>query len=106
MVVVVLLFGAARLFLPWDQLRTGFLVSAGAAYAFHVTLTLHMLKTRQSDITENGYVFSAAVIFIGNALVLLLGLALLSPAPGLPTALSWCWESTIDLVLSVREWVG
>jgi len=44
----------------------------GAAYAFHITLTWHILQTHQTDITSQGYIFSAVVIFLGNAIVLLL----------------------------------
>jgi hypothetical protein len=50
----------------------------GAAYAFHVTLTLEILRTRQTDITSQGYLFSAVVIFLGNALVLLAAVPLLT----------------------------
>lgn len=59
-------------YLPW------FHFVLGAAYAFHVTLTFEILKTRQTDITSQGYFFSATVIFLGNALVLILGVPLLT----------------------------
>ena len=45
---------------------SGFICAVGAAYAFHVTLTWHTLKTRQSDITSQGWLFSAVIIFLGN----------------------------------------
>jgi hypothetical protein len=60
-----------RAYLPWFHLLLG------AAYAFHVTLTWEILKTRQTDITGQGYLFSAVVIFLGNALVLLAAVPLL-----------------------------
>jgi len=53
----------------------------GAAYAFHVSLTIHVLQTRQSDITSQGYLFSAVVIFLGNVCVLLFGIPLLTRHP-------------------------
>jgi hypothetical protein len=63
-----------------------------------VTLTGHVLKTRQSDVTDQGYVFSATVIALGNLLVLVLALPLLTGQPDLPTAGRWCWEGTRQAV--------
>jgi hypothetical protein len=77
-----------RGYLPWFHLLLG------AAYAFHVTLTLHVLQTRQSDITGQGYLFSAVVIFLGNVMVLLFGVPLLTHRPQLFKIFSiWCVET-------------
>ncbi|MEI6075578.1 MAG: M50 family metallopeptidase [Verrucomicrobiota bacterium] len=67
----------------WHQERVWFHLLLGAAYAFHVTLTLHVLQTRQSDVTDQGYLFSAVVIFLGNISVLLLGISLLGRRLGI-----------------------
>jgi len=70
--VVCILVGAWRsAYVPWFHLLLG------AAYAFHLTLTWHILRTRQTDITSQGYIFSAVVIFLGNAFVLLMGVPVL-----------------------------
>ena len=76
----------------------------GAAYAFHVTLTWHILKTRQSDITQHGYLFSAVVIFLGNITVLLLGIPLLVPKVGICTALGWWLERTGEVFHLIGLW--
>jgi hypothetical protein len=47
-----------------------------------VTLTFHVLQTQQSDITSQGYLFSAVVIFLGNVCVLLFGIPLLTAKVG------------------------
>ena len=78
----------------WDWPLVYFHLLVGAAYAFHVTLTLHVLQTRQSDITGQGYLFSAVVIFLGNAGVLWLGLPLLTAKVGILNSLGWWLEST------------
>ena len=78
----------------WNWPMVGFHLLVGAAYAFHVTLTFHVLQTRQSDITSQGYLFSAAVIFLGNVSVLLFGIPLLTARFGLLDALAWWAEST------------
>jgi len=72
-----------RAYLPWFHLLLG------AAYAFHVTLTWEILKTRQSDITSQGYLFSAVVIFLGNALVLLAAVPLLTGHELYPAFRCW-----------------
>ena len=80
----------------WDlrQYHVWFHLLLGAAYSFHVTLTWHVLKTNQTDITDQGYLFSAVVIFLGNVLVLLIGIPLLTGQPQVGQALRWWWECT------------
>lgn len=85
-VVLVAVFALGNALADWARYRVWFHLLLGAAYAFHVTLTAHVLKTRQSDITSQGYVFSAVVIFLGNAAVLLAGLPLLTGAVPLSRA--------------------
>jgi hypothetical protein len=78
-VLLVVIFFVGDLLWQW---RRGYLVwfhlLLGAAYAFHVTLTWEILKTRQSDITSQGRLFSAVIIFLGNALVVLVAVPLLT----------------------------
>lgn len=93
-VLVVAIFCVGHLVWGWRGLLALFHLLLGAAYAFHVTLTAHTLKTQQSDITEQGYLFSAVVIFLGNITVLLLGVPLLVPKVGVWTALGWWFECT------------
>jgi hypothetical protein len=104
-VLVVILFLGARLVISWAQLEVWFLLLLGAAYAFHITLTGHILKTHQSDLSGHGYLFSAVVIFLGNIGVLMLAIPILTGTPPLPTALQWCWEDTVHLIRSIPGWI-
>src|ERR1700722_19287397 len=61
--LVVGLFIIGHLIWNWEPYMVWFHLLLGAAYAFHVTLTWHVLKTEQTDITQQGYLFSAVVIF-------------------------------------------
>ena len=70
----------------------------GAAYSFHVTLTWHILKHQQTDISEQGYLFSAVVIFLGNVGVLLVGIPLLAAKVDVLTALGWWLECTGEVM--------
>ena len=97
-VLVVLVFLAARGFGEWRHYVVWFHLLLGAAYAFHVTLNWHILQGSQSDITNEGYLFSAVIIFLGNVTVLILGVPLLASRVGVLTALWWWWDSTREVV--------
>lgn len=97
-VLVVLVFLIGHLIWGWARWTPGFHLLLGAAYAFHLTLTWEILKTRQSDITGQGYLFSGVVIFLGNVLVLLLGIPLLTGQGRLLTVLGWWLEATAALL--------
>ena len=92
--LVVLVFAVGTIFWDWQRHAVWFHLCIGAAYAFHVTLTFHALKTRQSDITQQGYLFSAVIIFLGNVAVLLAGVPLLTERVSLLNSLGWVLECT------------
>jgi len=95
---VVLVFMVGHLIWGWTRYLVWFHLLVGAAYAFHVTLTWQTLRTRQSDITQQGYLFSAAVIWLGNVAVLLFGVPLVTARVGLLTALRWWLECTGEVL--------
>jgi len=97
-VLVIVVFLLGHLVWNWRDFFIWFHLLIGAAYAFHVTLTGHVLKTEQSDITSQGYLFSAAVIFLGNVMVLLVGLPLLTAKVDLTTMLGWWFENTGQVI--------
>jgi hypothetical protein len=108
-VLVVAVFAAGHLIGDWRTYVAWFHLLLGAAMAFHATMTWHVLQTRQTDITQQGYLFSAVVIFLGNVGVLLLGVPLLADKVSLWTALDWWLQCTGDVFRSVtgllRAWL-
>jgi len=102
-ILVVLVFVIGHYLWNWRSYISWFHLLLGAAYSFHVTLTWHILKHDQTDISQQGYIFSAVVIFLGNVTVLLLGIPLLIDAIGVPTALTWWFESTRDFIGQLRH---
>ena len=92
--LVVLVFLTGHWLWNWQPYLVWFHLLLGAAYGFHVTLTWHILKGRQSDISDQGYLFSAVVIFLGNVFVLLLGIPLLTGNVNIATAFSWWMKGT------------
>lgn len=103
-ILVVVIFVAGHLLWNWKDFFVWFHLFIGAAYAFHVTLNAHVLKTQQSDITSQGYLFSAVVIFLGNILVLLFGLPLLTAKVDLRTMLGWWFTNASDLLRTMCSW--
>src|SRR6478735_1221310 len=53
-ILLVLIFWAGHWFFNWRHFLVWFHLLVGAAYAFHVTLTAHILKHDQTDITDQG----------------------------------------------------
>ena len=96
--IVVLIFVIGHLVWGWARYQVWFHLLIGAAYAFHVTLTWHVLQTRQSDVTQQGYLFSAVVIWLGNVGVLLVGVSWVTARVELLTALSWCLGATGEVL--------
>jgi hypothetical protein len=101
-VIVIAVFAIGNLIWNWHCYLVWFHLLLGVAYAFHLTLTFHVLQTRQSDITSQGYLFSGVVIFLGNALVLLFGIPLLTRSPHLLEVFSRLFAETGK----VFEWLN
>ena len=97
-ILVVVVFAAGHLIWNWRPYAVWFHLLLGAAYAFHVTLTAHILKQGQSDLAEHGYLFSAVIIFLGNMAVLLAALPVLTSRVGVLTALGWWLSATADVL--------
>lgn len=98
-VIWLLLWSAVHGLFPAFQ-RVWLHLGLGMSYAFHVTLTVHILRIRQSDITSQGRLLSAMVILIGNLLVPVLALPALTGTVRLTDAL-WHWA---DQSGRVMEW--
>lgn len=97
------LFTFGHVLFGWTRFMPLFHLLVGAAYSFHITLTCQILRTRQSDITSQGLLFSAVVIFLGNASVLLLGLPLLTERIGVLTALNWWIQSSVNVIVRLMK---
>jgi hypothetical protein len=92
-------------FFFWKEapyMREGFLAALGLTWMFHLTFTLWVLPRGQSDLHGPGRIFSIAIIYLANAI--LLGGALVVLAP----EVSWhaygreLWASTV----AFYQWAG
>ncbi len=85
---------------PWiDPL---FHFGLGGTYAFHFTLTGWILRIRQSDLSGEGYLLSAMVIWLGNVAIGLLAVPLLTGNGSCYGTLTTAFEytgRTLDFIL-------
>lgn len=95
---VVALFALGNAVWNWRPYAVWFHLLLGLAYAFHLTMTWHILQQEQPDFTEHGFLFSAVVVFLGNMAVLLVGVPLLAGGVGILTALGW-WAAAVGHLL-------
>jgi len=105
-VLVILCFVIGDWLWGWTRYRVWFHLLIGASYAFHVTLTLHVLKNRQSDITRQGYLFSAVIIWLGNAAVLLTGISLLMNRVDMLAAFGLVLRATGDVIQQLGRFLS
>ncbi len=68
--LVIAAYYLAGIWLEVDPYTSWWLGAVGFTWAFHVTFTLNMLAERQPDIQEHGRIFSYAVIYLMNVLVI------------------------------------
>ena len=90
----------------WSAASPWFHLLLGLAYGFHLTLTWHILGTDQTDVSSQGYMFSATVIYLGNIFVLLLGLPLLTANVRVLEALQWWGDELFVLAQAVVRLAG
>ncbi|MGB9601917.1 MAG: hypothetical protein ACPMAG_03915 [Limisphaerales bacterium] len=76
--IIVVAYAIGSAFYDLQKYRAVFHLLLGMAYAFHITFTISVLQTKQSDILSQGRVFSWIIIAIGNLLVLIIALPILS----------------------------
>lgn len=73
----------------------------GLTWCFHITFTLQVLRTEQSDLQLNGEFFSMMLIFLAN--IALLGALFISASP----TLGWqdVWEDARNIVITLWAWM-
>lgn len=93
-------------FLGWRGPGFWFHLGLGVTYAFHVTLTASILRTRQPDLEGEGWIFSTVLIWLVHAVVLLLAVPWLSGRVAPLTALLWAGDRTLRIVAQLARWMG
>lgn len=97
-------FEVGRRFWGWDGFLWVFHFGLGALYAFHITLTAHVLQTRQPDLQSEGVFFSVMVIWLGNVVIPLLLLPGLVAGQRVWTVLGWVPEEMMRLGRWILGW--
>ncbi len=100
-------FLALAWFLGWKRHVPWFHLGLGMTYAFHLTLTAVVLRTRQPDLESEGWIFSGVIIWLGHAVLLLAAIPLLGPvvAPvdAVTVAGDRVWRVLLTLVRGVSN---
>ena len=78
-ILVLALYGGLSLFLDMQPYGRLLYALVGATWAFHLTFTCWMIPKNQSDLSDNGTIFSLVVIYLINLLLLSAMLIIASP---------------------------
>ena len=78
-ILVIALYGALSLFVNMQPYGRLLYALIGGTWAFHLTFTCWMIPKNQSDLSDNGTIFSLVVIYLINLLLLSAMLIIVSP---------------------------
>ena len=78
-IFVIALYGALSLFVNMQPYGRLLYALVGVTWAFHLTFTCWMIPKNQSDLSDNGTIFSLVVIYLINLLLLAAMLVIASP---------------------------
>ena len=96
-----LLFSVLGIWLDTRPAMPGFHLGLGIAYAFHLSLTVQVLRTDQPDLRGEGWFFSLMLIWFAHSLLLLLAIPMLTDRVRLGTAFGWALDRTVRVVARV-----
>ncbi len=83
-IFVIALYGALSLFLDLQPYGRLLYALVGLTWAFHLTFTCWMIPKNQTDLSDNGTIFSLVVIYLMN--LVLLGALLIVASPNITFA--------------------
>ncbi|MSR65706.1 MAG: hypothetical protein EXS18_08005 [Verrucomicrobiae bacterium] len=99
-------FLAGDFFWDWYGYIRVLCFSLGLGWSFHLTFTITTLFTRQSDVMQNGRVFSGVVIYWMNFLVLGLILNLITTRGNVWSFLKLLWHDHVDVWTWLARAIG
>lgn len=91
--------------LGWRNHELWMLLGLGVTYAFHLTLTGHVIRTRQPDFDGEGWIFSAVLVWLLHVLLLLLTLPWVTRIRTPGTVLVHAFEHTKTLLRQLEQWL-
>ena len=95
--LVILLFWAGHLVFDWTRYFGFFYILIGVSYGFHLTFTVSTLSTRQSDVTQHGWLFAMTVIYWMNLLFLAVLFAAIATRGNVLQFLRLLWRYHCDV---------
>ncbi len=78
-----------------------FIFLIGFALAFHVIMTIEVMKIRQPDIVKSGYFFSIVLVYVFNVIVIALLFGMMFKSFSLKTFFLSTWTSTKGIYVAI-----
>ncbi len=103
--LVIVVYGAAGLFIDMTPYHRWLYALIGATWAFHITFTLWMIPKGQTDLTYHGTFFSLVVIYLMNLLLLTVFLIVASPHVMPYRFAHVFYHNALDFSSWIRAWV-
>ena len=78
-IIIIIVYYLLSLFFPVTNYYNIFIILVSLTYSFHIFFTIHIMRTKQSDISQNGNLFSYVVIYNLNLIILIIWLICVLP---------------------------
>src|SRR5262249_2065628 len=88
-ITLVLFFSLSNFICDLNHFIAFYHFRLGVIYAFNATFTMYILRIRQPDLESEGWLFSAIIVWMGNLIVLLVGIPLLTRSMNARIGLEW-----------------
>ena len=99
-IIIIIVYYLLSLFFPVTNYYNIFIILVSLTYSFHIFFTIHIMRTKQSDISQNGNLFSYVVIYNLNLIILIFWLICVLPI-NFESALFYLKDEIIDIYANI-----
>ena len=99
-IILIIVYYLLSLFFPVTNYYNIFMILVSLTYSFHIFFTIHIMRTNQSDISQNGNLFSYVIIYNLNLVILIFGLVCVLPI-NFESALFYLRDGIIEIYTNI-----
>ena len=99
-IILITVYYLLSLFFPVIIYYNVFIILVSLTYSFHIFFTIHIMRTKQSDISQNGNLFSYVIIYNLNLIILIFWLICVLPI-NFESALFYLKDEIIEVYANV-----
>ena len=99
-IILIIVYYLLSLFFPVTNYYNIFMILVSLTYSFHIFFTIHIMRTNQSDISQNGNLFSYVIIYNLNLVILIFGLVCVLPI-NFESALFYLRDEIIEIYTNI-----